>query len=56
MKISKEKLIKIIQEELDNMSEAELTRKDLEPEVSKILSKLSPEEQAIIRQFMSLQK
>tara|TARA_R100001086_G_C11710129_1_gene223894 strand:- start:417 stop:587 length:171 start_codon:yes stop_codon:yes gene_type:complete len=56
MKISKETLKKIINEEINNISEADLTRDQLQPEVEKILSKLSPEEQAIIRQFMILKK
>lgn len=56
MKISKERLLEIIKEEVNSVTEAELTRKSLQPEVEKILSKLTPEEQAVIRQFMSLQK
>lgn len=54
MKISKEKLKEIIKEELDLVLETELTRDQLQPEVEKILNKLPPEEQAIIRQFMIL--
>lgn len=55
MKISKEKLLEIIEEEINSMSETELTKDSLKPEVLKILSKLPAEEQAIIRQFMSLE-
>ena len=56
MKISKEKLIEIIEEEISNMSEQELTKDSLQPKVIEILNKLSPEDQAVIRQFMSLEK
>lgn len=56
MKIPKDVLKQIIKEELEYISETELTRDQLQPEVEKILSKLTPEEQAIIRQFMTLKK
>ena len=56
MKISKERLLEIIKEEVDRMTEADLTKDSLAQDVEKILSKLSPAEQAIIRQFMSLKK
>ena len=56
MKISKQKLLEIIKEELSSISEEELTKKSLEPEVLRILNDLTPKDQAIIRQFMSLEK
>ena len=54
MKISKEKLKKIIKEELSLVKEEELTVDVLEPKVQAILSKLSAEEQSIVRQYIRL--
>jgi len=54
MKISKERLQQILQEELARVNEEELNLSTLEPKVKQILSKLSAEEQSIIRQYMSL--
>lgn len=54
MKISKERLQQILQEELARVNEEELNLSTLEPKVEQILSKLSAEEQSIIRQYMSL--
>ena len=54
MKISKKRLQQILQEELARVNEEELNLSTLEPKVEQILSKLSAEEQSIIRQYMSL--
>jgi len=54
MKISKERLQQILQEELARVNEEELNLSTLEPKVQQILSKLSAEEQSVIRQYMSL--
>jgi len=54
MKISKKRLQQILQEELVRVNEEELNLSTLEPKVEQILSKLSAEEQSIIRQYMSL--
>tara|TARA_R100000426_G_scaffold8615_4_gene9985 strand:+ start:3233 stop:3418 length:186 start_codon:yes stop_codon:yes gene_type:complete len=54
MKISKKRLQQILQEELARVNEEELNLSTLEPKVEQILSKLSAEEQSVIRQYMSL--
>jgi len=54
MKISKERLQQILQEELARVNEEELSLSTLEPKVEQILSKLTAEEQSVIRQYMSL--
>lgn len=54
MKISKERLQQILQEELARVNEEELNLSTLEPKVKEILSKLSAEEQSVIRQYISL--
>lgn len=56
MKISKEKLKRIIKEELSLVNEEELSLKTLEPKAQAILSKLSAEEQSIILQYIRLLK
>jgi hypothetical protein len=56
MKISKEKLNKIITEEISRMAEEQLSIDTLDPEVQSILSKLSIEEQSIILQYIRLLK
>ena len=54
MKISKQRLLEIIKEEVYRTNEEELSSKSLEDNVEKILSNLPSEQQAIIRQYIAL--
>jgi len=54
MKISKIRLKQIIKEEFSRVNEEELSSQSLEEAIETILSSLPSEQQAIIRQYLSL--
>lgn len=56
MKITEEKLKKIILEEIERMQEADLDSASLEPEIKNIMAKLDSKDQAIINQYIGLLK
>ena len=56
MKISKQRLLEIIKEEISLSNEEKLTPGALEDSVEKILSSLPSEDQAIIRQYIVLSR
>ena len=56
MKITKERLIEIIKEELGIVREEEVTLSSLEPLVKQALENLDIEEQTVILQYINLLK
>ncbi len=56
MKLTESRIIQIIKEEMARVHEEEMDAENLEPEVIEIISKLSPEEQAVINQYVAFLK
>ena len=56
MKLTESRVKQIIKEEMGRIHEEEMDAGNLEPEVIKIISKLSVEEQAVINQYVAFLK
>lgn len=56
MKISENRLKKIILEEMQRINEEDLDSASLEPKAMELISKLEDEEQAIMLQYITLLK